>query len=138
MTSSAQRPILRGGRVAWQLTQTLWVGAIWVTHFILLPALGKMGLAPLLIDEIAGFMRPLMVGFAGVCALLQLLVIGAALGRGCWRDLRTQLLLLVVVTVAVVFALTRVAGTEYLQLFGYLVVAFAGLVLILQPRPDEG
>jgi hypothetical protein len=24
------------------------------------------------------------------------------------------------------------------QLFGYLVIAFAGLVLVLQPRPDEG
>jgi uncharacterized membrane protein YhaH (DUF805 family) len=130
--------MLRGGRVAWQLTQTLWVGAIWATHFVLLPALGQMGLAPLLIDEIAGVMRPLIVGFAGVCVLLQLLVIGVALGRRCWRDLRTQLLLLVLFSVAVVFGLARVAGTEYLQLFGYLVVAFAGLVLVLQPRPDEG
>jgi uncharacterized membrane protein YhaH (DUF805 family) len=83
-------------------------------------------------------MRPLIVGFAGVCVLLQLLVIGVALGRRCWRDLRTQLLLLVLFSVAVVFGLARVAGTEYLQLFGYLVVAFAGLVLVLQPRPDEG
>lgn len=138
MTVDAGRPVLRGGRVAWQLTQTLWVGAVWVTHFVLLPALEQFGLAPILIDEIGGFMRPLMVGFAGVCAGLQLLVIGVALGRRCWRDLRTQLLLLVLFSVAVVFGLARLPGTEYLQLFGYLVIAFAGLVLVLQPRPDEG
>lgn len=138
MIADAGRPVLRGGRVAWQLTQTLWVGAVWVMHFVLLPALEQFGLAPILIDEIGSFMRPLMVGFAGVCAGLQLLVIGAALGRRCWRDLRTQLLLLVLFSVAVVFGLARLSGTEYLQLFGYLVIAFAGLVLVLQPRPDEG
>ena len=79
-----------------------------------------------------------MAGFAGVCAVLQLLVIGVALGGQFWRDLRSQLLLLVLVGVAAIFALRQVPETEYLQIFAYLVIAFAGLVLVLQPRPDEG
>ncbi|MBL4611447.1 DUF4149 domain-containing protein [Halopseudomonas sp.] len=138
MTAGAGRPALRGGRVAWQLSMTLWVGAIWVTHFVLVPALEQFGMAPMLINAIADFMRPLMAGFAGVCAVLQLLVIGVALGGQFWRDLRSQLLLLVLVGVAAIFALRQVPETEYLQIFAYLVIAFAGLVLVLQPRPDEG
>lgn len=138
MTTGGARPALRGGRVAWQLSMTLWVGAIWVTHFVLVPALEQFGMAPMLINEIAGFMRPLMAGFAGVCALLQLLVIGVALGGRFWRDLRTQLLVLVLAGVAAIFALRQLPATEYLQVFAYLVIAFAGLVLVLQPRPDEG
>lgn len=138
MTVGAGQPMLRGGRIAWQLSLTLWVGAIWVTHFVLVPALEQFGMAPMLIDEIASFMRPLMAGFAGMCAVLQLLVIGVALGRRFWRDLRTQLLLLVLISVAAILGLDQIGGTEYLQIFGYLVIAFAGLVLVVQPRPDEG
>ncbi|MFN3579590.1 MAG: DUF4149 domain-containing protein [Pseudomonas sp.] len=137
MTESVAPRPLRGGRIAWQLTQTLWVGGIWSVHFVLLPALQQLGLAPLLVNEIASYMRPLILGFAGVCALLQLLVVWAVLGRGLWRDLRAQLLVLVGVSVAVFFFMPPVAQADYLQLFAYLVVAFAGLVLILQPRPDE-
>ncbi len=128
---------LRGGRTAWQLAQTLWVGGVWMLHFVLLPALEKFGLAPLLIQEIAGFMRPLVLGFAGVCAVLQLLVVLAALGRGVLLDLRAQLLVVVLLAVAAFFAVTPLANGPYLQLFAYLVVAFAGLVLVLQRRPDE-
>lgn len=130
-------PGLRGGRIAWQLSQTFWVGGVWMLHFVLLPALEKFGLAPLLINEIASFMRPLIMGFAAVCAGLQLLVVWAALGRGVSRDLRGQLLALVVLVVAGFFAVASMANGPYLQLFAYLVVAFAGLILILQPRPDE-
>ena len=32
------------GRIAWQLLLTLWVGAVWSLHFILLPGLQHMGL----------------------------------------------------------------------------------------------
>lgn len=128
---------LSGGRIAWQLAQTLWVGGVWMLHFVLLPGLQKFGLAPLLISEIAGYMRPLLLGFAGVCAVLQLLVALAALGRGVMRDLRAQLLIVVLLAVAVFFAVTPLENGPYLQLFAYLVVAFVGLVLILQRRPDE-
>ncbi|MFO7705058.1 MAG: DUF4149 domain-containing protein [Halopseudomonas sp.] len=128
---------LRGGRIAWQLSQTFWVGGVWMLHFVLLPALEKFGLAPMLINEIASFMRPLIMGFAAVCAALQLLVVWATLGRGVSRDLRAQLLALVVLVVAGFFAVAPMANGPYLQLFAYLIVAFAGLILILQPRPDE-
>ena len=132
---------LRGGRIAWQLTLTLWVGGVWMLHFVLLPALQQFGLAPLLIDELANYMRPLMMGFAGVCAALQLLVVWAALGQGLGhglaRDLRAQLLALVILGVAGFFAVAVMPNGAYLQLFAYLVVAFAGLILVLQPRPDE-
>lgn len=137
LTPLAPAPGLRGGRIAWQLAQTLWVGGVWMLHFVLLPALQKFGLAPLLINEIAGFMRPLMLGFAGVCAILQLLVVLAALGRGVLLDLRAQLLVVVLLAVGSFFALADLASGLHLQIFAYLVVAFAGLVLVLQRRPDE-
>ena len=43
----------------WQLTQMLWVGGLWLLHIGLLPVLGRIGLAPLLIDEIAGMLNTL-------------------------------------------------------------------------------
>lgn len=137
MRPGAALPATRSGRVAWQLAQTLWVGGVWMLHFVMLPALERFGLAPLLIDEIAGFMRPLLVGFAVVCALLQTAVACSVLGLAIWRDLRGQLLLLVMLAAAVFFVVGGLPSGEYWQLFSYLVLAFAGLVLILQPRPDE-
>lgn len=137
MSLSAALPAMRSGRVAWQLCQTLWVGGVWMLHFVLLPALGKFGLAPLLIDEIAAFMRPVMVGFAAVCVLLQGLLAWVVVRRPLWQDLRGQMLLLVLVAAGAFFLLAAAPSGAYWQLFSYLVLAFAGLVLILQPRPDE-
>lgn len=137
MRSSATLPAVRSGRVAWQLAQTLWVGGVWMLHFVMLPALERFGLAPLLIDEIGGFMRPLLVGFAAVCALLQCVVACSVLGLAIWRDLRGQLLLLVMLSAAAFFVVGGLPNGAYWQFFSYLVLAFAGLVLILQPRPDE-
>lgn len=137
MRPRAALPAIRSGRVAWQLALTLWVGGVWMLHFVMLPALERFGLAPLLIDEIAHFMRPLLVGFAAVCALLQLVVAGTVLGWALWRDLRGQLLLLAVLAAGVFYVVGHLPRGDYWQLFSYLVLAFAGLVLILQPRPDE-
>jgi len=140
VSSSAAVPALRSGRVAWQLTSTLWVGGVWMLHFVLLPALERFGLAQLLIDDIAGFMRPLMAAFAAVCALLQIVIVWAAVGTRWWRDLRGQLLVVVLVAAGAFFALAWLSEgeqTPYWQVFCYLVLAFAGLGLVLQPRPDE-
>ncbi|SFQ85943.1 hypothetical protein SAMN05216578_10892 [Halopseudomonas formosensis] len=137
MMPDAALPAMRSGRVAWQLAQTLWVGGVWMLHFVLLPALEKFGLAPLLVQEIAGFMRPLVVGFAVACVLLQCLLAWVVLRRPVWRDLRGQMLLLVLVAAAGFFLVVPLPRGDYWQLFSYLVIAFAGLVLILQPRPDE-
>ena len=48
-----------------------------------------------------------------------------------------QMLLLVLVAAAGFFLVVLLPRGDYWQLFSYLVIAFAGLVLILQPRPDE-
>lgn len=130
-------PALRSGRVAWQLTVTLWVGGIWILHFVLLPALESFGLAPMLTEEIGSFMRPLMVAFAAICAVLQLVIVWTAVGGSWWRDLRGQLLLLVLIAAAAFFGAAASTAGGYIQLFCYLILAFAGLVLVLQPRPDE-
>ena len=61
-TSERRRP-LRAGAMLWQLAQMLWVGGLWLLHIGLLPVLGRIGLAPLLIDEIVGMLTALMVAF---------------------------------------------------------------------------
>ncbi|MEH6566884.1 MAG: MFS transporter [Halopseudomonas sp.] len=124
--------------MVWQLALMLWVGGVWSAHFVLLPALTHIGLAPLLVDDVSGVLRPIMLGFAAVCACLQLLVLLGYEGRRFWRDLRGQLLLVVLVAVACYSLVASLPQGLFLSLFCYLVVAFAGLVLIFQPRPDEG
>ncbi|SRR5690554_3822815 len=103
----------------------------------MLPALGKIGLAPLLIEEIAGTLQPLLVGFAAFCAVLQGLVLVQAAGlTSLWRDVRGQLLLAVLLLAATYF----VAGAEVFEsarwmLFSYLVIGLCGLMLVLQEPP---
>ncbi len=137
-TSKGQRP-LRAGAVAWQLTQMLWVGGLWLLHIGLLPALGRVGLAPLLIDEIAGVLNALMVGFAAACVIFQVLVLVQAEGLGSlWRDIRGQLLLMALCACAMFFAV-RFGWPDAVrwQVFSYLVLGFSGLVLVLQPVPGR-
>lgn len=103
----------------------------------MLPALGKIGLAPLLVEEIAGTLQPLLVGFAAFCAVLQGLVLIQAAGfKSLWRDVRGQLLLAVLLLAASYFA----AGMGLLDLarwmmFSYLVIGLCGLMLVLQDPP---
>ena len=61
--------------MSWQLAQTFWVGGLWMLHFVLLPALERMGWAPLLVEDVTQVLRPLLVGFAAFCIALQLLVL---------------------------------------------------------------
>jgi hypothetical protein len=73
----------------------LWVGGLWLLHLGVLPVLGIIGLAPLLIDEIGGLLSALLVGFAAACVILQALVLVKAEGlESLWRDMRGQLLLM--------------------------------------------
>lgn len=137
MTASAPLPAVRSGRVAWQLAQTLWVGGAWMLHFVLLPALERFGLAPFLVEEIGAFMRPLVASFAAICALLQGIICWSALGSGWWRDTRGQVLGLVLASAAAHLAAGRWFQAEYWAMFSFLLLCFAGLVLVLQPRPDE-
>ncbi|MBN3865282.1 MFS transporter [Pseudomonas frederiksbergensis] len=121
----------------WQLTQMLWVGGLWLLHIGLLPVLGRIGLAPLLIDEIAGMLNTLMVGFAAASVIFQALVLVQAEGlASLWRDIRGQLLLMALYGCAMYFAV-RFGWPQALrwQLFSYLVLGFSGLVLVMQPVP---
>jgi len=125
------------GIISWRLAQTFWVGGLWLLQFVMLPALGKIGLAPLLVEEIAGTLRPLLVGFAAFCAVLQAVVLMQAQGvRSLWRDVRGQLLLAVLLLAASHFA----AGGQLFEsarwlLFSYLVIGLCGLMLVLQEPP---
>ncbi|WP_421527258.1 MFS transporter [Pseudomonas brenneri] len=121
----------------WQLTQMLWVGGLWLLHLGVLPVLGMIGLAPLLIDEIGGLLSTLLVGFAAACVTLQALVLIKAEGLGSlWRDMRGQLLLMALYACAM-YCVVRMLLPEALrwQLFSYLVLGFSGLVLVVQPAP---
>lgn len=123
----------------WQLTQVLWVGGLWILHFGLLPALVKVGIAPLLVEDIARQVGTLLVAFASFCALLQAMVLIWAEGvRGVLRDLRGQLLCVVLVVCAMYFAIALVL-TEAMrwQLFCYLILGVTGLVLVVQPIPSR-
>lgn len=137
MTATASLPAVRSGRVAWQLAQTLWVGGAWMLHFVLLPALERFGLAPFLVEEIGSFMRPLVASFAAICVLLQGVICWNALGSACWRDTRGQVLALVLVCSITHLAASWWQEADYWAVFSFLLLCFAGLVLVLQPRPDE-
>ncbi|BAQ78736.1 hypothetical protein [Pseudomonas sp. St29] len=124
----------------WQLTQMLWVGGLWLLHLGLLPALGQIGLAPLLIEEISTLLSALLVGFSAACLILQAAVLIQSEGlKSLWRDIRGQLLLMAMYACGMYFTV-RILPPEAQrwQLFSYLVLGFSGLVLVLQPVPGWG
>jgi hypothetical protein len=131
---------LQPAAVSWQLAQTFWVGGLWLLHFVLLPALGKYGLAPLLVDELGSALSRLLIGFSAFCALLQLLVLlQVSRLKGILRDVRGQLL----VTVELLAFTYLLVGyclpdAHRWLIFNYLVLAFCGLLLVLQPMPGTG
>ena len=121
----------------WQLTQMLWVGGLWLLHIGLLPVLGQIGLAPLLIDEIAGMLNALVVEFAAACLVFQALVLVQAEGLvSLWCDIRGQLLLMALFACAM-FVAVHIGWPDAMrwQVFSYLALGFSGLVLVLQPVP---
>jgi hypothetical protein len=130
---------MRAGVASWQLAQTFWVGGLWLLQFVVLPALAKIGLAPLLIEEIAASLRPLLVGFAGFCVLLQAVVLIQLSGfHSLWRDLRGQLLLSVLLLAASYFAVRAgFVESPYWLVFSYLVMGLCGLILVLQVAPGR-
>lgn len=132
----------QGGRALeaiWQLTQTLWVGGLWLLHFVLLPAIAGLDLAPLLVEEIRGGLIPLLLLIAAAAVLVQAVLLVWAEGlSSLWRDLRGQLLLAAWSLVVLFFS---VRGLD-LDLprwlaFNYLMVAVCGLMLVLQPAPGR-
>ncbi|HLT03944.1 MAG TPA: DUF4149 domain-containing protein [Pseudomonas sp.] len=124
--------------IAWQLAQTFWVGGLWLLQFVVLPALVKIGLAPLLTQEIANGLRPLLVGFSLVCVLLQAMGLVAALGLAAlWRDMRGQLLLAAALLGLSFFVARAGWGlADYWMSFSYLAMACCGLLLVVQSTPE--
>jgi len=130
---------LSAASISWQLAQTFWVGGLWLLHFVLLPALNKYGLAPLLVDEVGRALSNLLVGFAAFCALLQLLVLVQIVRLGSvLRDTRGQLLLTVVALALAYLAVSHALPEAFRWLlFNYMVLALCGLLLVLQPIPGQ-
>lgn len=135
----SKRQAMRAGTISWQLAQTFWVGGLWLLQFVMLPALAKIGLAPMLIDEIGNSLRPLLVGFAAFCVALQALVLVQLGGlRSLWEDLRGQLLLTVLLLAASHLAVRAgVVESPYWLVFSYLVIGLCGLVLVVQATPGR-
>ncbi|MCP9338459.1 MULTISPECIES: hypothetical protein [Stutzerimonas] len=130
---------MRAGVISWQLAQTFWVGGLWLLQFVMLPALAKIGLAPLLIEEVAGSLQPLLVGFTAFCVLLQALVLIQLCGlRSLWRDLRGQLLLAVLLLAGShLAARAGIIESPYWLIFSYLAMGMCGLILVLQVAPGR-
>ncbi len=130
---------MRAGTISWQLAQTFWVGGLWLLQFVMLPALAKIGLAPMLIEEIGNSLRPLLVGFAAFCVVLQAVVLIQLDGlRSLWEDLRGQLLITVLLLAASFFAVRAdVVQSPYWLVFSYLVIGMCGLILVLQAVPGR-
>lgn len=134
------KPVRRDiGAIGWLLAQALWVGGLWLLHFLLLPAIAKVGLASLLVEELSDTLRPLLVGLTAICTGLQVLVlIRAERLVSLWRDMRGQLLLVVVAMAGSYFGVRQWLPEAGLWLmFSYLVMAFCGLLLVLQPVPER-
>ena len=121
------------------LAQTLWVGGLWLLHFLLLPAIAKVGLASLLVEELGDTLRPLLVVVAAICVAVQVLVLlRAERLASLWRDMRGQLLLVVAVMAGSYFAVRQwLPGAELWLMFSYLVMAFCGVLLVFQPVPER-
>lgn len=130
---------LTAGAMTWQLVQVCWVGGIWMMHFVLLKVLEKLGFASLLVQEVAQFTRPLLLGLALVCVLLQLLVLKQTMpARQLFKDLRGQLLLAALL-LSVSFFITQkfLPTAQYWLVYSYLAVGMCGLLLVLQPIPGR-
>ncbi len=130
----------RAGAMLWQLTQVLWVGGLWLLYIGLLPVLGQIGLAPLLIHEISGMLSALLVGFSAACVVFQVLVLVQAKGlASLWLDMRGQLLLMALYASTMYFVVRiEWPEAEHWLLFSYLVLGFSGLLLVMQPVPGWG
>lgn len=123
--------------MTWQLAQVFWVGGIWMMHFVLLAALEKLGFSSLLVQEVADYLRPLLVGLALVCVLLQLLVLKQTMPiKRLVKDMRGQLLL-TAIALSCSFFISQALwpSAQYWLIYSYLALGLCGLLLVVQPAP---
>lgn len=140
-SATSDSRLSRAGHAGWLLAQTFWVGGLWLLQFVVLPALERIGLAPLLVEEIGQGLRPLLIGFAAFCMTVQALVLTAALGMSSlWRDRRGQLLLMALVLAVGHLSMAASATGGFVQQwlsFSYLAAAACGVLLVMQRAPAE-
>lgn len=104
----------------------------------MLPALERIGLAPMLVEEVANALSPLLVLLAAGGLLLQtLILLQNTRFSAFWRDARGQLLVSGLLIALVYGAIERwLPDALRLQLFCFLLLGFCGALLVLQPVPD--
>lgn len=130
---------LWAGAITWQIAQVFWVGGLWLLHFVWLPALAKLGFAPVLVQEVTQYTRSVLVGLVLVCVVLQLIVLMQVLpSKRLLKDSRGQLLLVALV-LAGAFLLLKVflPDAQYAANYSYLVLGLSGLFLVIQPIPRQ-
>ncbi len=139
ISSTALNAPSRAGAITWQLAQVFWVGGIWIMHFVLLKALENIGFAGILIQEVAQYTRPLLVGLALVCVLLQLLVLKQTMTVAqMLKDIRGQLLGAALLLAGGFFITQALWPTAQLWLiYSYLALGMCGLLLVIQPVPVQ-
>lgn len=125
------------GALTWQLAQTFWVGGTVLLQLAMLAVLDQTGLAPLLISGLTGIPGAVLVGVAGLCAVLQLAVLlSYKRFAGIWRDLRGQLLFVAILSAGSYYGLRHwLPEAVSWQLLSYLALGVSGLLLVLQPMP---
>jgi uncharacterized membrane protein YGL010W len=129
---------LRAAAIGWRLSQTLWVGGLWLLYFLVMPALEHYGLAPLLLQEIGSLLMRALLGVSAACVLVQLMLLAATPAVHLRRDPRAGLLLAALLLVASHFLLPLLGlESRAWQLFSYLATAACGLSLLLLPVPGE-
>lgn len=108
-------------------------------HFVLLKALEKIGFASLLIQEVAFYTRPLLVGLALVCVLLQLWVLKLMMPlKQLVKDTRGQLLLASIALACSYFIAQKIwPSAQYWLVYSYLALGMCGLLLVIQPLPTR-
>ena len=117
-----------------------WVGGLVLLHLGILTVLDQTGLVPLLINGFVGIPGALLVGFAALCAMVQMAVL-VRIERvsSIWRDVRGQLLLVALFSAFSYYGLRLwLPNAVHWQLMSYLFLGLAGLLLVLQPVPGRG
>lgn len=126
--------------MTWQLSQMFWVGGLVLLHLAILTVLDQTGLVPLLIKGFVGIPGALLVGFAALCAMVQMVVlIRIERVSSVWRDARGLLLLVALFSAVSYYGLRHwLPDAVHWLLMSYLFLGLAGLLLVLQPVPGRG
>ena len=136
--ASVRSSALTSSQIIWQLVQVIWVGSLFLTQYLFLPALQNMAFAPMLVDEVGFKLRPVLVGVAALGGFFQLLLLAQQGVSYLVKDLRGLLLLGVLLLAVAYFGILQLAEQLlYMQMTLYLAITVAGLLLLVQPFPSN-